>query len=321
MTNLYSIQNHSSEKLHRLAQFIQRYRNAYPAAKLMAAEFYTYHPALENGRNVLCAVDAEGQMRGFAPMFPTPLPPVGEPGTNPADPHSIWMILLADPEAAKATEARGLLFDRLMVEVQRIGASFPPGRRVLLSADLMACQKPDIDFLKEKGFEQCDGMFVMRRSQAKPVPEHCLPDGLEQRCGKLAAESEQTQYLQAYNRCFQEVPKTIEALRFLLESPLWKNGTALSAFDRLGAPAGSILVYYDEKNAYWILDDVFTLPEWRGRGLAKSLIAEGLRICRSQSPRDAFLEVKQANLPAVSVYRAMGFEIIDEEVILGMYLW
>jgi ribosomal protein S18 acetylase RimI-like enzyme len=32
------------------------------------------------------------------------------------------------------------------------------------------------------------------------------------------------------------------------------------------------------------------------------------------------LEVKQQNLPAVSVYRAMGFKIINQEVFLGRFL-
>jgi len=321
MIDRYTIHTHSSDNLDRLAQFILRYSKAYPDAKLMASEFYTYHPALNQGRNVLCALDAEQRIWAFAPLFPVPLPPGCEEreGSAPA-PHHIWTILLADPELDEAAEVRQLLFARLLEHARGIQASFPSERPTRLASDMMASQKPDIAFLKGKGFQHYNGMYVMRRSKDSPIPGCDLPVGLTLRRWKLASELEQRQYLQAFNRCFPELPKTLEALRFLLDSPMWVNGTAVAAFDRLDNLVASILVYPNNENTYGILDDVFVLPELRGQGIAKALIAAGLRHWQSQGLQEVFLEVKKDNVPAVSVYRAMGFEIVNEEVLLGLIL-
>jgi ribosomal protein S18 acetylase RimI-like enzyme len=82
----------------------------------------------------------------------------------------------------------------------------------------------------------------------------------------------------------------------------------------------SILTYptQDGKAAY--TDDVFVLPAWRGRGIAKMLIAEGLQYAHAQGFRGIRLEVKQSNAPAIAVYRSMGYEIVNEEVFLGRWL-
>jgi len=319
--NQYSVQTHSCSNLDRLAQFILRYRKAYPDAKLMTAEFYTYHPALENGQNVLCAFDAEQQVRGFAPLFPAPLPPT-DPGeeSDTASPHTIWTILLADPEVAEADEVRQLIFNRLLEKAHRIGGSFLPGRKVRLASDMMASQQSDISFLKAKGFEHFDGMYVMHRSSAGPILDCALRADLALRQWKLASEPEQVQYLQAFNICFPENSKDLATLRFLLDSPRWANGTAIAAFDRQKKLVGSILIYPNDGNTFGILDDVFVVPDWRGLGIAKALISEGLRACQSLRFQEVFLEVRQANLPAVSVYRSMGFETVNEEIILGLYL-
>jgi ribosomal protein S18 acetylase RimI-like enzyme len=56
------------------------------------------------------------------------------------------------------------------------------------------------------------------------------------------------------------------------------------------------------------------------RGFAKALIARGLVYLRENGYDQVFLEVKQHNLPAVSVYRALGYQITNQEVLLGRFL-
>lgn len=59
---------------------------------------------------------------------------------------------------------------------------------------------------------------------------------------------------------------------------------------------------------------------WRGRGIARFLIGEGLKYSREQGIPDWRLEVKQSNQPAVKVYSSMGYKTINEEVFLGRFL-
>jgi len=71
--NRYTIQNHNPGQLDNLAAFFERYLKAYPDAKLQSAGLYTYHPAVENGMNAFLALDPQGQVCGFAPLFPAPV--------------------------------------------------------------------------------------------------------------------------------------------------------------------------------------------------------------------------------------------------------
>ena len=314
--NDIKIQHHNPDLLENLAAFIERYRKAYPDAKLLSAGFYTYHPAVENGRNVFLALDASGQVRGFAPLFPAP---VGEE-SGPDDPHHIWMILLADPEAVDGLAVRELLLEKVLERAGQIAADFPAYRPTRLASDMIVSQKPDLAFLEQHGFDPYDGMYVMQRNTSDPVPELPFPAELTVRLWKLESEAEQRQYLRAFNIAFSGNPKTLESLKFQLDLPTWQAGTAVAAFDQEGELIASILVYPDESRAYGITDDVFVLPAWRGRGIAKALIARGLVYLNENKVDQVFLEVKQQNLPAVSVYKAMGYKIINQEVFLGRFL-
>ena len=83
------IRLYRQDEMARLAQFIERYRGAIPDAKLMAAEFYTYHPASEGGRMVEVAVGGDGNILGFAPLVAAP----AEVAAPPAEPHHIWSTI------------------------------------------------------------------------------------------------------------------------------------------------------------------------------------------------------------------------------------
>ena len=312
----YTIQNHNPSQIDNLAAFFERYRKAYPDAKLQTAELYTYHPAVENGQNVFLALDPQGQVRGFAPLFPAPV----SEESAPSDPHHIWMILLAEPEAGQDLPIRESLLEKVMARAASIAAGFPPFRRTRLASDMMASQRSDITFLEQHGFERYDGMYVMQRATTDPVPDLALPAELTLRSWKIASEAERQQYLRASNKAFPDNPKSLETLRFLLDSPMWQAGTAVAAFDLQDELVASILVYPNEGRSFGITDDVFVLPAWRGWGIAKTLIAKGLQYLSEHGFAQVILEVKQHNLPAVSVYQAMGYNIINQEVYLGRFL-
>jgi GNAT superfamily N-acetyltransferase len=55
------------------------------------------------------------------------------------------------------------------------------------------------------------------------------------------------------------------------------------------------------------LYDVFTAPEWRGRGLASTLCHQLLLHARGRGARHAYLQVEGDNHPARVVYHGLGF--------------
>ena len=49
------------------------------------------------------------------------------------------------------------------------------------------------------------------------------------------------------------------------------------------------------------------LPEDRRQGIARALLDTGLRILGEAGVTEAFLEVRESNLPAIELYRSRGF--------------
>jgi ribosomal protein S18 acetylase RimI-like enzyme len=312
--NAITVQNHTSKNIEQLRRLFTRYVEAYPDAKLLTPEFYTYHPASEHA---CCVVDEQGRVRGFAPLIPVPV----TVETAPEDPHQFWTIMIVDPQVHNDLPIRELLLEQVLRRAHEMARHFPP-HPVRVSADYMISQKAEIDFLLKHGFARYEGMFLMQHDLvplSSEIPP--LPEGLSVRPWRLAGAADQQRYLTAYNRCFPADPKSLETLEFLLTSPAWADGgAAMTVFDRRQQIAASVMVYRDPSQPYAMTDDVFVLPEWRGKGLAKHLIHAGHRHLREHGVSEVRLEVKQSNRPAVSLYLAMGYAIINEEVFVGRFL-
>ena len=69
---------------------------------------------------------------------------------------------------------------------------------------------------------------------------------------------------------------------------------------------GTIQGLLDE-NGYGGIQNLGVVPEYRGRGLGRALLLKALAGFASVGVPRAFLEVTATNLPAVRMYRAVGF--------------
>ena len=100
-------------------------------------------------------------------------------------------------------------------------------------------------------------------------------------------------------------------------SDAWREETVKSDMKREGAlylvaeEAGEILGYA----CYWyVLDEaqlvnIGVLPTARRRGIADTLVTEGLAIAKEKGMTSMYLEVRVSNLPAQALYRKYGFAV------------
>jgi GNAT superfamily N-acetyltransferase len=88
----------------------------------------------------------------------------------------------------------------------------------------------------------------------------------------------------------------------------------LADFDR--EPAGFALYFFNYST--WrgqpgiYLEDLFVLPELRGRGIGKALLQRVAAAALRKGCRRLQWEVLDWNTPAIDFYRAMGAEFLDE---------
>jgi GNAT superfamily N-acetyltransferase len=83
-----------------------------------------------------------------------------------------------------------------------------------------------------------------------------------------------------------------------------------------GKPAGFALFFYNYST--WMgrpgiyLEDLFVLPELRGRGIGKALLKRVAAVAVEKGCQRLQWEVLDWNTPAIDFYRAMGAEFLDE---------
>lgn len=310
-----SLQTYNQNEINGLAAFCNAYLEKYPDAKLMTPEFYTYHPALKDSENVFCVLTEQQEMVGFAPLFPVMT--TDENGIT--GPHEIWTIMLANAEPKTVVQIHERLFQGVVTRVNSLKAEYGLSQ-IKLAADMMVSQKADINYLLQKGFTPFEQIVVMGRDTSKDIPTVTTPSGIHFQQSKLATADEQAAYLAIYNTCFPHSPKAREELLFLLQSSLWEKGCVIAAYSPSQEIVGAVLQYWNAEAGFAVTDDVMVLPEWRGQHIAQCLVMEGLNYCQAQGIAEVRLEVKATNAPAVSVYSAMEYRIINQETLLGMLI-
>lgn len=70
---------------------------------------------------------------------------------------------------------------------------------------------------------------------------------------------------------------------------------------------------FDTLDGAWVVESVATMPEFRRRGLADSLVAEILDEGRGRGHRLAQLTILVGNVAAERAYNKAGFRILDEK--------
>ncbi len=83
-----------------------------------------------------------------------------------------------------------------------------------------------------------------------------------------------------------------------------------------GRPAGFALYFFNYST--WVgrpgiyLEDLFVLPELRGKGIGKALLKRVAAVAVQKGCQRLQWEVLDWNTPAIDFYRAMGAEFLDE---------
>jgi ribosomal protein S18 acetylase RimI-like enzyme len=70
---------------------------------------------------------------------------------------------------------------------------------------------------------------------------------------------------------------------------------------------------YGGRSAF--VDDLFVRPAARQRGVGRALVERARAICEALGIRAMHLEVARENAPAQALYRAVGFESTDRQLL------
>ena len=124
-----------------------------------------------------------------------------------------------------------------------------------------------------------------------------------------------------YRVYFKQASDPEEAATFLQERLERKESVVYVADDE-GELAGFVQLYPLFSSVrlakIWMLNDLFVLPEYRGKQVSKQLIDAGKQLARETGAAGILLETEKTNEIGNHVYPAAGFKLYDET---NFYWW
>ena len=244
-------------------------------------------------------------------------------GCSPDEGRTLMHSGQVDP----AFRGRGLgraLLRGAQVELERVRTSHPdaPGTSAGMHSWLFARNASAIAMLEADGYRRLRYVIEMTRP-LDDLPEILLPAGLATRSVEAADRMPIARALDVAMRDHRGWPDWgEERLAAMFDHPVRGQLDVWQVAWEGDRVVGGVLGYVDtEENAAMdrrrgYTEGIFTIREWRGRGVASALIARNLRLLKERGMTEAALSVDTENPSgALGLYERHGFREHDRVII------
>lgn len=221
------------------------------------------------------------------------------------------LAMQIDPRFAGSDERWRIADEMLAWAEERRAADPLAGDRKLAVAEV------EVDtafaaFIQRRGFAAADEdlILVNRQALTAPVPVPDLPEGFVVRPVR-DLDDEIVQRVEIHREVWAPSRFTVEGYRQLRSSPAYDPELDLVAVAPDGTFAAYTIVWHDEVNRTGLFEPVGAREAFRGRGLTKAVMREGLRRLQAHGCVEAHVGVMEQNPAARGLYRSAGFEPVD----------
>ncbi len=170
--------------------------------------------------------------------------------------------------------------------------------------------------LAELGFERDpDHALKMSRGLDVPITESALPDGWTVR--EVGGEEEWEERVEIHRDVWHPSRVTLEAYQRLRTAPGYDPRLDLVAVAPDGTFGSYCICWFDPESRTGLFEPLGTRTTYRGKGLGKSVMHEGLRRLRELGAHTAFVTAVHDNEAARNLYESVGFETVNRERLYG----
>lgn len=161
----------------------------------------------------------------------------------------------------------------------------------------------DMQLLLEEEFSAYGLTLVLSYDLEKEIKVYSAPDSIQIGLHSFDGEG-MKDYMKANELGFDNVRDSENELWFRLGGDSTKVFTAKDQ-DTVVAST-TVWEIGDGRSA---IENIFTIPEYRHRNIAKATITTALQYLKSQGQKEATLTVLGTNLPAIKLYLSMGYQL------------
>lgn len=177
-----------SSYLSAIAELQTAYSAIYSDAPVISGEVYL-SPAFENGQNLICAIDENGKLVGYAPLYPVLMRDASNL------PHTLWTEIKVHPNEEAPNEIKDRLLEQIVIRAREVTDGFP-GHPIHLTFQYFPSETASIEYVQFKGCKHTESVFTMRRDLAQVVPNPVSVKGVRLHPWKMESEAEQRMYVQ-----------------------------------------------------------------------------------------------------------------------------
>ena len=123
-------------------------------------------------------------------------------------------------------------------------------------------------------------------------------------------------------RIFYRKPPDVEGARKFLSERIGNNESIIYVAEQDSKLLGFTQLYPQfsstRMTSTWILNDLYVLEGYRGRGISKQLIDEAKKLAKQTNSAGIMLETEKTNKIGNMLYPSAGFELYDQT---NFYWW
>ncbi|WP_105614566.1 GNAT family N-acetyltransferase [Vallitalea okinawensis] len=264
---------------------------------------YKYNPDFLPS-NIFCAVDSDEEILGVGHIEPHETWHLIEKENVSSD--FIYRLLLRislNPKYANSESIKGNILKQLIIRAKEIRQQYPD-KKIRLFTWIDSTELDEMDFYLAHGFATYSNSLVMKYDLTMDIPDVPQPDGITVKENNMVTEEELQRYYNAASIAFSGVVWSLNYIRWMKCGPEWKNFSAFYG-DQLVGNTMTWMIEPDHSTS----EDIFVLPEWRNRGIAKYVITEALKYLKKQGKALATLSVYGDNVTAISLYNSLGYRM------------
>ena len=217
------------------------------------------------------------------------------------------------PEYEEMPEAVETLFAVIEERAKELTREVTPGRKSVLCQSCTDEETFYIRHIQEKGYAERTGYYCMSvKKGEEKLGEPVLAEGIELRNITKEFSSYKDCILRLDHQCFSDDAMSVDEFDELAEE---ENLIVLGAFANEEL-AGLAIGCRSSEDAPEVVS-LNVAKEYRRKGIAKYLVTTLLRELKKFDAEEITLAVKNDNLPAIALYRSIGFTEYRNERMFG----
>lgn len=227
--------------------------------------------------------------------------------------HKLKYDIVTDDTSEASSLIKGKLMDRLIDRLKEFKSEYPE-RKMCICSWLDNDSTYEMQFLLEKGYLMCEVVPVLKYDLTKEIKHYPLPEGIVIKQLPID-EATVNQYIDATYYSNDSYADSKAELWFRSGGP----GFCLYAATDQDKIIGAITLWdIDEDRS--ATENIFTLPEYRRKNIARELIATGFNQLKNSGKKIATLSLLGTNGSAMKLYISAGYELMYHLIELRYYV-